>query len=253
MTQKVYEDDGFLVIEGSKGNSTLNYDLAIWTLDKVQKFKDPKSGETKNYSRTISDLINKKWIEKESLYKVAQITDKNFKTHKINWTQTFKMVERLFYYKAIDNHEKGKKPKHEGTARDLHDEMMAAFDRAGEEDKNKDVQNSLNKAVADNLAKYNLREIKQTFNSKVGLDSNYIDILYSVTGTKYTFAQASYRRWGPKGKIVNGVFYQLMPEHAADPFFYWYCEERAEYQFFKSKANCVIYFLKYWFLWTKNK
>lgn len=90
-----------------------------------------------------------------------------------------------------------------------------------------------------------------TMKSKV--DNNYLDILHSITGVKYTFAQASNRRWGAKGKIIDGVFYQLMPEKTADPFFYWYCDKRTEYQFFKSKANCVIYFLKYWFEWTKTK
>lgn len=250
--QKVYEDDGFLVIEGSKDSPALNYDLAIWTLDRVEKFNDPISGETKDYSQTISDLIIKKWIEKESLYKVAQITDKNFKTHKINWEHTFKMVERLFYYKAIDKHEEGKNHQHEGLAEDIHNDMIAAFDRAKEEDKNKDVQNSLNKVVADNLKKYNLRTNKRIINTKINSDEHLIDILFSLTGTKYIFAQVSSRRWGRKSETVNGTYYQIMPERLDDPFFNWYCNERTEYQFFKSKANCIIYFLKYWVIWKKN-
>lgn len=253
MTQEVYEEDGFLVIKGAKNNPAVNYDLEIRTLKTVEQFTSPTTGETYNWSRTISDLLSKKWVEKTSLYKVAQITDSNFPNHLINWSQTFKMVERLLYYKAIDKYEESKGPEHEGLAKDIHADMMSALYRAIEEDKNKDVQISLDKAVEDNLTKYNLRTSKKTTGMKTKTENKYIDMLFSITGNKYTFAQGAHRRWGAKGKIIEGRFYQLMPESANDPFFRWYFDERADYQFFKSKANCVIYFLHYWFIWTKNK
>ena len=101
------------------------------------------------------------------------------------------------------------------------------------------------------------------------LQDDVRDFLKEVTHYKYSFAVASSRVWGRRVKqfgknedevleyeeierkdVQQGRFYQLMPDGLDDGFFNWYCYEREDYQFFKSKELCVAYFLKFWIIWT---
>lgn len=86
-------------------------------------------------------------------------------------------------------------------------------------------------------------------------DMELIALLASLTGYIYTFANTSHQRWGPNGKVKKAGddnpdgFFQLMPHKADDGFFEWYCDNRTEYQMFKSKNKAVLHFIFYWTKW----
>jgi hypothetical protein len=90
-------------------------------------------------------------------------------------------------------------------------------------------------------------------------DDELLILLENLIGYKYTFSNASHMRWGVKGKIHEANdnnpegFYQIMPENEDGGFFNWYCEERLDYQFFKSTNRAVLHFIFYWTLWRKMK
>ncbi|MBC7388249.1 MAG: AbrB/MazE/SpoVT family DNA-binding domain-containing protein [Opitutaceae bacterium] len=75
------------------------------------------------------------------------------------------------------------------------------------------------------------------------------------TGFPYSFAVSSSRKWGSEDSLVESRqegYYQLMPDHIDSGFFDWYCNERPYHQFFKTKEKAMLYFLKFWWSWTKK-
>ncbi len=70
-----------------------------------------------------------------------------------------------------------------------------------------------------------------------------------ITGHKYIVATASSRMWGKKSKVVQGIFYQIMPDTMDDGFFDWYCDMRSHHQFFKTVEVAVIHFTVFWHIW----
>jgi hypothetical protein len=87
------------------------------------------------------------------------------------------------------------------------------------------------------------------------IENNTKEYLYFFTGQKYCFAESSSRVW-TNSEIVeqmecNKPFYQLMPETLDDGFFDWYCFNRPDNQFFKTREMCVLYFIKYWTDWVR--
>lgn len=78
-------------------------------------------------------------------------------------------------------------------------------------------------------------------------DLEYYQLILRITGKLYTFAIADGSWCGMDGVDTA---YQLMPERdALDEFFDWYCLERVDDQFFATKQDCVLNFLKYWHMW----
>lgn len=77
-------------------------------------------------------------------------------------------------------------------------------------------------------------------------DYDLMQLVLRVTGQLYTFAVADGAFCGFKG--VDTV-YQLMPHTDDDGFFDWYCLERVDDQFFETKQDCALNFLKYWHIW----
>jgi hypothetical protein len=53
-------------------------------------------------------------------------------------------------------------------------------------------------------------------------------------------------------EVEHGTFWQLMPVNSDDGFFDWYCWVRENYQFFKTKEICALYFIKYWTYWVRQ-
>ena len=53
--------------------------------------------EINGSSAWIDHLLEKKWADKESLYKLASILSKYTKGSKIDWQKTFYTVERMFF------------------------------------------------------------------------------------------------------------------------------------------------------------
>jgi hypothetical protein len=76
--------------------------------------------------------------------------------------------------------------------------------------------------------------------------------LHFLTSHFYSFAIISNRRWGKKNKVEHGTFWQLMSDGEDDGFFDWYCYVREDYQFFKTKEICILYFIKYWTEWNRR-
>jgi hypothetical protein len=79
-------------------------------------------------------------------------------------------------------------------------------------------------------------------------DFDLSQIVYRVTGQFYGFAVAS----GYFMEMQAEEVYQLMPHTVDNGFFDWYCLERVDHQFFETKQECTLQFLKYWYIW-KNK
>src|ERR1700741_3178319 len=78
--------------------------------------------------------------------------------------------------------------------------------------------------------------------------NNYV---LEITGYHYDFVKGSVRSWSTKSKNEHGIFYQLIPDTSDDGFFSWYCTRKPNHQFFKSRIECVMRFIKYWVEWKK--
>lgn len=105
MEQKVNLEEGFVIITWWSDESNQHeYDIKLEDLERIIKYK------SFNYSQQIDHLINKTWLEKETLYRLAQITVEYFPQNEIDWKETFKIVERHFYHNAIDKLEEDKNP-----------------------------------------------------------------------------------------------------------------------------------------------
>lgn len=76
-------------------------------------------------------------------------------------------------------------------------------------------------------------------------------LLGRITGHMYTFAVSSSRHWNNNKNIEqsNDGFYQLMPEGLDGGYWDWYCAHREYNQFFKSKADCALEFINYYYMW----
>lgn len=66
--------------------------------------------ERDGVSEWIDHLTEKKWADKDSLYRIAAILSKHTKGSKIDWVETFFSVERLFFIREIANREPMKLP-----------------------------------------------------------------------------------------------------------------------------------------------
>ncbi|MCE6993063.1 hypothetical protein [Dyadobacter sp. CY323] len=106
-----------------------------------------------------------------------------------------------------------------------------------------------------------LKSLNQTLdelpNEKLS-EIELVALLANLTGYVYTFANTSHQRWGRDGKIKKAGdknpagFFQIMPDKSDDGFFEWYCDNRIEYQFFRSKNKAVLHFIFYWIKWSKE-
>jgi len=66
------------------------------------------SEEIDGSSAWIDHLLEKKWADKESLYKIASIISKHTKKSNIDWRKTFYSVERIYFIHEVLDKETAK-------------------------------------------------------------------------------------------------------------------------------------------------
>jgi len=84
MANKITVDRGVIDIFRSSDPNSGRYQIRV-----------AEAGETRDngYSEWILQLQEKTWMQKETLYKLAQLINKHCPSHKIDWRETFLMVE----------------------------------------------------------------------------------------------------------------------------------------------------------------
>lgn len=73
-------------------------------IDNEIEYSIPKtdySNHIENMSEWILDLINKRWADKDSLYRVGRILIQNTVGSKIDWKKTFHAVEKMDFIRDV--------------------------------------------------------------------------------------------------------------------------------------------------------
>lgn len=106
MKQNIEQEDGIVTITWwSDPDNKHEYDFGLNELKRVIISKESITEKTTKYSEKIFHLLGKNWPQKETLYRLGQMTIENFPENEIDWFETFKSVERYFYHNAIDIYE----------------------------------------------------------------------------------------------------------------------------------------------------
>jgi hypothetical protein len=112
-------------------------------------------------SEWIEHLLEKKWADKYSLYKIAAILSKHTKGSKINWQQTFYTVERMFFIREIAESEPMKPCIQVGDIKvyssDEIDRSALRMIKIGRETATEENRALMNERVAQNLERFRLR------------------------------------------------------------------------------------------------
>lgn len=89
-------------------------------------------------------------------------------------------------------------------------------------------------------------------NEEILEEKELLETVLSIVKHPHSFTEHSARIWGNNTKVEKSVnnYYQLKPNGIFN-FFDWYCENRCNFQFFKSKNLCVLNYLFYWSYWHK--
>lgn len=155
MEQTVDLEDGIVTITWwSDSENDHEYDFKIDDLERFIVSKGPLGLSSTNYSEMIQHLLNKKWVEKDTLYRLAQLTVEHFPHNEIDWLETFKMVERHFYHKALDKHEKAKNPNKSAS-----DSFFERIERGREERDKDEVEDGLEHVVKELLKKWKVVDL----------------------------------------------------------------------------------------------
>lgn len=151
MKQKVENSDGMITIFWyDSDNDEFDYEFSLDKLEEHIVVKDPREIlPPVKYSRMIHHLLAKKWIEKETLYQLGQLTVENFPENEIEWLETFKLVERHFYQKALDQHEE----ENDSNLSDK-DAFVARMERNREERDKDEVEDGLEEVAKELLKKW---------------------------------------------------------------------------------------------------
>ena len=106
-----------------------------------------------NISLWIDQLMDKTWIEKNTLYELASLISKECPTHKINWVSTFFPVEKQEYL----NHVKIVKNIYsQNQESNINFDSILEDIRTGIEEQNKDINDEIEQIVNNNLKKYKI-------------------------------------------------------------------------------------------------
>lgn len=152
MKPKIKFDDHIFTITWWSDNENQQEEFYnIIALEKITSEKGPLNLKSINYSEIILDHLLKRWITKEFLYELGQLTVKIYPENQINWLETFKMVERHFYHKALDKHEKLKNPN-----LSLVDSLFARIERGVEERDKREIENAIEHLAREMMTKYNI-------------------------------------------------------------------------------------------------
>jgi hypothetical protein len=83
------------------------------------------------------------------------------------------------------------------------------------------------------------------------------DYLLKETGSHYCFASSTTRSINNANNIEQKndgtFFYQIMPDSIDNGFFDWYILEKKHNQFFETKEEAFIQFMKFWNAWKNNQ
>ena len=119
--------------------------------------------EIDGVSDWIHQLLEKKWADKDSLYKVGALLSRHTKDSKIDWESTFYMVERMFFILEIQDQEKLKSDGPEiiggveiHSSKSIHDSMMRTIE-IGRETHTEENKIIMNKSVQANMKKYRFK------------------------------------------------------------------------------------------------
>ncbi len=75
-------------------------------IDNEIEYSIPKTAYSKqiqNMSEWILDLMDKRWADKDSIYRVGRILSHNTKGSKIDWKKTFHAVEKIDFMRDVAN------------------------------------------------------------------------------------------------------------------------------------------------------
>lgn len=70
-----------------------NRESPIWQIPKNDLGRTLNDG---NFSSWINQLLSKKWVDKETLYEFIKIIQKEAPENKIDWEETFQIIEGKF-------------------------------------------------------------------------------------------------------------------------------------------------------------
>ena len=140
----VLNDKTFII--QSKDNKGKFYEGRISDLDEVRELNDL------NQSEWIIHLMGKTWINSKILYELAQVIKKEFPNSKINWEQTFLVVEKHFYQNNSDNITDSVNETKKLTFKSL----LKKIQTHQEDSLDKDIQNDLQEITRRNIKEYKL-------------------------------------------------------------------------------------------------
>lgn len=119
--------------------------------------------EIDGVSDWIHQLLEKKWADKDSLYKVGALLSKHTKDSKIIWRSTFYMVERMFFIREIQDQDelKSNGPEVIGSveirsSKSIHDGIMRTIE-IGRETHTEENKILMNELVQANMKKYRFK------------------------------------------------------------------------------------------------
>lgn len=133
-------------------------------IDNEVEYSIPKTAYTnqiQNMSEWILDLMDKRWADKDSIYRVGRLLSQNTIGSKIDWKKTFYAVEKMDFIREVANE---MPMKHEYTINEirifsqqeinkrslLHEQIAAEID-------NEEYNTMLQNEVLKNFKQFNLR------------------------------------------------------------------------------------------------
>lgn len=146
MNLELIEDSGVIkIIEADD-----EYTIQKKDLGEVLELKGVK------YSNWIAQLLDKVWITKDMLYKVAKKIQTEFPNNEIDWHSQFYVVEKKYH---IDNVYESKKETTEKDEQSLFESFSQKV-KIGQEENNKETNDAVKKIVKQNLSKYGILDIE---------------------------------------------------------------------------------------------
>lgn len=116
--------------------------------------------EIDGVSDWIHQLLEKKWADKDSLYKVGALLSRHTKDSKIDWKSSFYMVERMFFIREIQDQEELKSDGPEiigsveiHSSNSIHESIMRTIE-IGRETHTEENKRLMNQCVKTSMKKY---------------------------------------------------------------------------------------------------
>lgn len=143
---KIFFDDNNLVIEYQLNSINQEYSIPKIRLGELEKLNLNLYEEDPHNSFWIVHLLEKKWVTKDMLYKIASSIYSYCGRNDINWNETFYVVEKHYYHEAIYINE-DRKEKYSGA-----DKVMALIDIGRTEYGKPEIEDGIRTVVKNRLA-----------------------------------------------------------------------------------------------------